>query len=510
MDSSVVSYHSTADSRDDEKSRDLSGCTQILLDLTDTVAAALGSLDSKDVIHQCGSSCLQIMDEKPEVVMTLAHEKLHTWPYKEVPSCWRRLYEEASLWKAVAILKRYCKVKQQDCLKSRKRGRDGKVKAMKELVSTVKGQGRYIPNDGFTDVVKVLDMALILTGAPKRKDMIMTILDTLRDILDNLHQQLALAASSITLSFPDKLATRSYNDTFERASKLDFMAFQSHLDKRATPLIVSGALEDWPAIADPGRKWSDPSYLLQITIGGRRLVPVELGRSYTDQDWGQKIMTFAEYVHKFLLEPHPTEIGYLAQHDLIDQIPALDRDTITPDYCYTSPPSATVSGVVPQPQLDEPLRNAWLGPAGTISPLHTDPYHNILCQVVGHKYIRLYAPSETSKLYPRGVDEAGVSMENTSHVDVSLARKFYDNDFGADNGEGGVAIDGSTSETTLGDKRDALASSRAEMEVQYPLFKDAEYIEGVLGPGECLYIPLGWWHYVESLSTSFSVSYWFN
>ena len=39
--------------------------------------------------------------------------------------------------------------------------------------------------------------------------------------------------------------------------------------------------------------------------------------------------------------------------------------------------------------------------------------------------------------------------------------------------------------------------------------KGAEYVEGVLGPGDMLFIPKSVWHYVRSLTTSVSVNFWF-
>lgn len=61
-------------------------------------------------------------------------------------------------------------------------------------------------------------------------------------------------------------------------------------------------------------------------------------------------------------------IRYLAQHPLFDQIPALRSDILTPEYCCLG-------------EGEMQAINAWLGPAGTVTPLHYDPHHNLLAQV---------------------------------------------------------------------------------------------------------------------------------
>ena len=43
---------------------------------------------------------------------------------------------------------------------------------------------------------------------------------------------------------------------------------------------------------------------------------------------------------------------------------------------------------------------------------------------------------------------------------------------------------------------------------RFPNFSEIPYMECILEPGEMLYIPIHFWHYVKSLEISFSVSFW--
>jgi ribosomal protein L16 Arg81 hydroxylase len=107
--------------------------------------------------------------------------------------------------------------------------------------------------------------------------------------------------------------------------------------------------------------------------------------------------------------------------------------------------------------------NAWFGPKGTISPLHQDAKHNLLAQVVGTKYLRLFHTSLTDRLYP-----------HSSHLLSTTSRVDVDN---------------------------------PDLE-QFPLFEGLEFSDCVLQEGDLLYLPPMYWHYVRSLSVSFSVSFW--
>ena len=432
----------------------------------------LTQLDNNDPIVRCGPDALNMVVEQPDHAIKLADVKLHVFPFKDVDVCWRRLYTDASISKSIKIIKERIASTHQASL-----------------------EGKWLD-----EAIKLLDMALIMTGAPRREVMIENFFSKLQELLDEEYPP------NKRRKVEDRFPTSSF-----RAPKLLFpirkcsmslSAFEKHLSS-FSPIVITRATSHWPALNE--RSWNEPLYLLKKTFGGRRLIPIELGRSYTDEGWGQTIIPFRDFMKRYLLrepkdsnasvphnddlqdsysyraerDPSEDQIAYLAQHDLFAQIPSLRADISIPDFCYTTPPPSTYPTTTKrQPPLEEPLLNAWFGPAGTISPLHTDPYHNILCQVVGKKYIRLYAPGEGGKLYPRGMEgEKGkeVDMSNTSAVPIEMVEMDLDE-------EGN----------------------------EFTRFRHAKYVETVLEEGQCLYIPVGWWHYVRSLTVSFSVSFWWN
>lgn len=97
----------------------------------------------------------------------------------------------------------------------------------------------------------------------------------------------------------------------------------------------------------------------------------------------------------------------------------------------------------------------WLGPKGTLTPFHHDLTNNLLVQVMGRKHVQMVPSWEVGR------------MGNAVHC-------F------------------STREPAEWDAHDANLPPRLECEI---------------GPGDALFLPIGWWHYVEALDASISMSF---
>lgn len=97
----------------------------------------------------------------------------------------------------------------------------------------------------------------------------------------------------------------------------------------------------------------------------------------------------------------------------------------------------------------------WVGPAGTFTPLHFDLTNNMLIQVTGRKHVRMVPPAHSQYLYNhRHVFSAVHDLDDPARLDAC------------------------------------------------PLARQATVYDVVLGPGDMLFIPIGWWHQVRSLDFS--------
>jgi hypothetical protein len=99
----------------------------------------------------------------------------------------------------------------------------------------------------------------------------------------------------------------------------------------------------------------------------------------------------------------------------------------------------------------------WMGPKGTVTPWHHDLTQNLLVNMVGTKRVALVSPAETHR------------MRNHRHC---FSR------FGAD----------------------ATLSAVPAAERPRVLTVD-------IGPGEILFLPVGWWHHVTGLSLTIGMSF---
>lgn len=59
------------------------------------------------------------------------------------------------------------------------------------------------------------------------------------------------------------------------------------------------------------------SYLLKMA--GNRTVPIEIGSQYDDENWSQKLMTLQDFIKTYFFG-NSEAVGYLAQHNLFDQV----------------------------------------------------------------------------------------------------------------------------------------------------------------------------------------------
>jgi len=231
--------------------------------------------------------------------------------------------------------------------------------------------------------------------------------------------------------------------TVERRASVGAQEFFQRYYATNQPVVLTDVVGDWPA-----RHWSPAGFRerfgdLEVEICAGRNADPACDRNFEALKTKMNMRTFLDQVER---------VGESNDVYLIANNRALER----PEF------SALFEDVTPDPTIFDPARmtgatSLWIGPAGTVTPLHHDVSNILFCQIYGRKRFTLIAPTETA-LFP---DCEGFYV----HVDPA-----------------------------------------------HPSPSDNPDYEGVLvktvdlQPGEALFIPAGWFHEVRSLDVSISFS----
>jgi hypothetical protein len=227
--------------------------------------------------------------------------------------------------------------------------------------------------------------------------------------------------------------------------------------------VLRGLVGDWPAVQAGLRSAAELSRYLTGFDNGHAvdaiLMPPEAGGRIAYND----AMDGFNFARNRL--PVTEIIEHLSRYALFDQPPSVA--------VQSAPLPECLPGFVAENRLSllDPavVPRLWLGNRMTV-PAHFDESDNMACVVAGRRRFTLFPPEQVANLYIGPLDFAptGAAMSLVHVAEPDLAR--------------------------------------------FPRFREARAAACVaeLDPGDALYIPMLWWHHVESLDPKLNalVNYW--
>lgn len=234
-----------------------------------------------------------------------------------------------------------------------------------------------------------------------------------------------------------KLASRTLPSISEvpRLGKLDAAAFRARAAE-GLPFLISGVVDRWPLTALTPESLRERFSHLPVRARVGDYINTAFAPDRAMQD-----MSMLEYLDLVAAgrQDLPPYLGNL-------ELRELNRLCHWPTYFDKMGP----------PRF-------WVGPAGTVTPLHCDYDDNLFAQVWGSKRIFLSPPHHDQFLYP---SEANAILFGSP---VNPEAPDFD---------------------------------------KFPLARQASLIEVIVNPGDMLYVPAGWYHYVRALTFSLSSNRW--
>lgn len=232
----------------------------------------------------------------------------------------------------------------------------------------------------------------------------------------------------------------------DRVDNISGEEFQQRYYKPMKPLVITNLAKEWPAHT----KWTWP-YFKQI-VGDKRVGLYNNVKSdaYTPINTADDYKTFGEYIDMISQGPAGWRIFLF---NIFDHAPQLTED-------FTWPKHLMKGFVKKYPML-------FTGGATSITHMHfdIDLSHILHTQFTGRKKVLLFPHEEQHKLYRKPFEV--LSMADFSNYDKGNGNPDYH---------------------------------------RFPAVKLAEGYEVILGHGDTLFMPAGYWHHMEYLDSGFAMS----
>lgn len=250
------------------------------------------------------------------------------------------------------------------------------------------------------------------------------------------------------------------SEGIERVERPTPRAFYERFVKLNKPVVITGIADKWKATA----RWT-PEYFRSHFADAKVLFTAwessEPSNDPTDyyrnrKRLGTRLGTFIDFMNS----GEDFSRNYITQFPILRVLPELKNDIELLDSYMNIPrryPAALKRKLKKEPSL-------WFGPARTVTPVHFDAAHNLLVQIHGRKKLILIPPEQSRHLY-----YPCLSLGHVNYSPVDVEAPDFD---------------------------------------RFPLFRKATPLEVWLEPGEILFIPVRWWHYVRALEATISLNFW--
>lgn len=236
-----------------------------------------------------------------------------------------------------------------------------------------------------------------------------------------------------------------YSQTLEKRVTPDFETFVKDYYSKHLPVVLTNGVDHWPAL----KKWT-PDFLREqfgdkeIEIQGDREQDPHYERNSAQH---KQQMLMGEFVD--LVKQGQSNNYYMTANNTKNSLSTLEPlfDDV-----------ADFGGGYRQEETLKSGNLFWFGPKGTFTPIHHDLTNNMLVQIYGRKKVTLIPAFQVPWLYN---DKGVFSAANYPNFDPK----------------------------------------------RHPHIAKITPVEIVIEPGEAIFIPIGWWHCVEALDVSISISF---